>query len=99
MPWIDKISSIGREKQKGFLEYSLRMVRENFLLNNDMKSMNAMLQDENDFSKKFNIFINQNNILEITDEINKAYIHIERNGNPKLIFSDLTLKLSGLLRK
>ena len=97
--WVDSISSIGREKQKGFLEYSIRMIRENYLMNNDIKGIVSLLKDENDFSKKFNKFINQNNIAEITEELNKAYFHIERNGNSKLIFSDLTLKLAKLLKK
>jgi len=99
IPWVDKIATIGREKQKSFLEYSLRMVRENFLLNNNLKSMNTMLHDETEFSNKFHIFINQNNVLEISDELNKAYYHIERNGNPKIVFADISLKLSRLLRK
>jgi len=75
------------------------MIRENYLMNNDIKGIVSLLKDENDFSKKFNKFINQNNIAEITEELNKAYFHIERNGNSKLIFSDLTLKLAKLLKK
>lgn len=96
--WIDTISSIGREKQKTFIEYSIRMVRENYLLNNNITELGSMIKQEHEFSQKFNRYINQNNIFAISDELNNASFHIERNGNPKIIFSDLTLKLSRLLK-
>jgi len=31
--WVEEISSLGREKQKSFLQYALRMLRENFIMN------------------------------------------------------------------
>jgi len=33
-------------------------------------------------------------IKKIFDEIEKAIYHIERNGNPKIIFTDLSIKLT-----
>ena len=57
-----------------------------------------MTKKEEQFSEKFNIFINKNNINDIADEFTKAYNHIERNGYTKLIFLDLTLKIARLLK-
>lgn len=94
----DEIGSIGREKQKAFLEYSLGMIRENFMLYKKQESIVYLYQQEKDFSAKFNTFINERNIASLTKEFNEAHYHIERNGNAKLIFFDLALKIIILLR-
>ena len=97
--WVDEISKIGREKQKSFLLFSLRMIRENFILNIKHNEINYLTDEEADFSQKFSPFINQQNIFQIADELNKAHYHIERNANNKIVFLDLSLKLIKLLKK
>lgn len=100
--WVDEISGMGREKQKNFLTYALKMFRENFILNNspqEKEKLNQLTTDEENFSLKFSTFIHQNNIFEIYEEINKAHLHILRNGMDKIIFLDLALKLVKLLRR
>lgn len=84
--------ALGREKQKIFLEYSLSLIRENFMLNVNSPEVVHLLPNEADFSRKFNPFISENNIAILTKEFNEAHYHIERNGNPKIIFLDLALK-------
>ncbi|MGM0407960.1 MAG: ATP-binding protein, partial [Bacteroidota bacterium] len=37
--WVDEIARIGREKQKSFLSYALRLLRENFMLNINRKEI------------------------------------------------------------
>lgn len=99
--WINEISGIGRENQKRFLEYSLRLIRENFILNISPENKNNIIyltNKEEQFSEKFNTFINKNNIYDITDEFTQAYNHIERNGYNKLIFLDIALKIARLLK-
>ena len=96
--WAENIASIGREKQKKFLNISLRMVRENFTMNITGQS-NVYLNDiEMNFSKKFYPFINEDNIYKINEELNKAVYHIEANGNAKIIFLDIALKMVKLIR-
>jgi len=100
--WVDDISNLGREKQKAFLEYSLKMFRENFILNtvsDKSEELSLLTIAEKDFSLKFNTFIHKNNIFDIYEEFNKAHSHIERNGMGKIIFLDLALKLVKLLRR
>ncbi|MEH6620989.1 MAG: DNA polymerase III subunit delta', partial [Maribacter arcticus] len=41
----------------------------------------------------------ENNILDITKELEDAIYHIERNGNSKIIFTDLSIKLTRLLHR
>ena len=95
----ETISKLGREKQKSFLAYSLRLIRENFILNTTKNNdLNYLTQKEAEFSKKFNRFINKKNIEQLFYEFNKAYSDIARNASAKILFFDLMLKTSQLLR-
>lgn len=96
--WSDEIAKIGREKQKAFLKYAIRLVRENFILNLQKNEMVFLNGEEMNFAKKFSPFINENNVWLIADELSKAYSDIERNGNAKIVFLDLALKTIKLLR-
>ena len=49
--------------------------------------------------EKFAPFITGNNIVGITTELEDAIYHIERNGNAKIILTDLSIKLTRLLHK
>jgi DNA polymerase-3 subunit delta' len=97
--WIDEMTSNGREKLKQYLQYTLRMVRENFITGYNTPSIVYLTNNEKDFSAKFSAFINERNASAITNELDKAYRHIEMNANNKLVFLDLILKLMVLLKK
>ena len=98
MEWCDKITQLGREEQKSFLLYCLRMVRGNFALNSQQPSLAFLTDDENDFSQKFNAYINQDNVFQLADELNKAYYHIESNGNKNIVFMDLACRIVMLMK-
>ena len=98
MDWADEISGIGRERQKSFLNYCVRMIRENFILNLKQPEMVYLNGEEMNFSQRFSPFINEDNVWMISDELSKAFTDIERNANAKIVFLDLGLKLVKLLR-
>jgi DNA polymerase-3 subunit delta' len=94
--WSEEIAAIGREAQKTFISFALRLVRENLMLTLEQKKNRLvfMTGEEDEFSSKFHPFINQRNIYNLADELNLAYSHIEANGNAKIIFLDLALKIT-----
>lgn len=94
-----EIAGIGREMQKSFLLYSLRLFREYFVSNLNEPEMVYLNNDEWQFGERFAPFINEKNIEELNDEFSLAYRQIEQNGNAKIIFLDLCLKVTLLLRK
>jgi DNA polymerase-3 subunit delta' len=57
-----------------------------------------MDDQENDFSQKFAPFINERNVIQLFREFETAFTDISMNGNAKLIFTDLGLKVSKLIR-
>jgi DNA polymerase-3 subunit delta' len=98
--WSEDIATTGREAQKNFISFSLRILRENLMLSLDQlkNSLVFLTGDEASFSGNFHPFINQNNIYPLTEEFNLVYSHIESNGNAKIIFLDLALKVTRLIR-
>ena len=95
--WSEQIAGMGREKQKAFLEYCLRLIRENFIYNFRLPELNYMTKEEAAFAKNFARFVNERNVIKITDEINQAVRDIEQNTNPKMVFFDFALKMIVLL--
>jgi len=98
--WSDEIAATGRESQKNFISFSMRLLRENLMLSLDQLKNNLVFLtgEEASFSGKFHAFINQNNIYQLTEEFNLGYSHIESNGNAKIVFLDLALKVTRLIR-
>ncbi|MBK7710574.1 MAG: hypothetical protein IPJ37_06305 [Bacteroidales bacterium] len=98
--WSEEMASTGRENQKSFITFSLRLLRENLMLSLDqLKNRLVFLAgEEAAFSDNFHPFINQNNIYSLTEEFNLVYSHIEANGNARIIFLDLALKVTRLIR-
>jgi DNA polymerase-3 subunit delta' len=99
--WADEMasSSVGRERQKKFLNYAQRMVRENFILNLHQPELNYLTSYESDFSGRFSPFINERNVEDIMAEFALAERQIEQNVNAKMIFFDLVLKIIMLLKR
>jgi DNA polymerase-3 subunit delta' len=99
MKWCETMVGIGRESQKNFLSYALRMIRENYVMNCQVPQLALLTDKETEFSSKFFTFINSDNVYELTDEFNKAHYHIESNASDKIVFLDMALKIINLIRK
>ena len=95
--WSEQIAATGRETQKNFLAYCEDFFRQAMLLNYGAKEL-VYLQPQTKFELvKFAPFIHGNNINSIIDELQTASFHIERNGNAKIVLTDLSIKLTRLL--
>lgn len=95
----NEIASIGRERQKNFLVYSQHMIREYFISNFNQSEMVYLAQDEANFGIRFAPFINERNIVDFMGELSLAERHIEQNVNAKMVFFDLCLKITMLIKQ
>ena len=95
--WSEQMAAMGREKQKRFLNYFLRLVRENFMYNFQQQELCYMTQREEDFAKNFARFINEANVIPISELITRAIRDIGQNANAKIVFFDLSLQMIVLL--
>ena len=98
--WSETIATIGREPQKRFLNYCIDMFRQALLLNYQAPSLVYYQPQIEKFKlENFASFVNDKNIIQIFEQLSDAIYHIERNGNPKIILTDLSIKLTRLIHK
>lgn len=95
--WSETMASMGRERQKQFLQYCQRMIRENFIYNFHNPSITFLNEEERSFSSRFAPFVNERNVIGIMDELSEAQRHIEQNVNARMVFFDFSLKMIVLL--
>ncbi len=96
--WVDKFSKAGREKQKGFLLNSIRIFRECILVSTEKSELIKSDGEELKFARDFSPFINVHNSIRIIQEFDDAIFHIERNANPKILFLDLSFKMTEMIK-
>ncbi len=96
--WSEEVAKTGRETQKKFLLYCIAVMRQAMLINYNVEELAYMQIESEGFQlNKFAPFVHENNILSIVKELEDAIYHIERNGNSKLILTDLSIRLTRLL--
>ena len=91
--WSENVAALGRERQKRMLLYFQHLVRENFMYNFGNPELVYMTTAESNFAKNFARFINEANVIEINDIFATALRDIGQNGNPKMVFYDVALKM------
>ena len=76
----------------------MRLIRENFIMNLHIPTLNYMTKEEAAFGANFSRFINERNVLKITEELNNAAIDIAGNGNAKIVLFDMAVRMIILLK-
>ena len=99
LEWSTQIAGWGRERQKSFLAYALRLVRENFMYNFRIPQLNYMNDEEGNFATRFARFVNERNVIGIMDELERASRDIAQNANPGIVLFDFAMKIIILIRK
>ncbi len=92
--WINEVATIGREKQKQFIAFAIKTIRQSILLGLNYPS--GINPADEDFLNKFSPFINYENGAQIAEELNSAYYAIERNAHTKILFMSLSIKIHSL---
>lgn len=98
--WAEHVATFNRDTQKRFLSYCLEFFRQALLLN--YKATTAVYLEPSSpgfLLEKFAPFIDGHKIIDIHASINDAIYHIERNGNSKIILTDLAMSLTRVLHK
>ena len=95
--WSEAVAAYGRETQRRMLVYFIGQVRENFMYNFRNPELTYMTVEEENFSKKFSPFINELNVIEISELMERANRDIGQNANAKIVMFDMALKMIVLL--
>ena len=89
---LDKLS------QKNMLQYGMNALRESLVHLAGASSIHRIESEQLSFVKDFSKVLDVPKIERAYGLMNEAGYHLERNGSPKMIFMDLSLQLSNVIR-
>ncbi|HEY9046370.1 MAG TPA: DNA polymerase III subunit delta [Ohtaekwangia sp.] len=93
----DEYHSLDKLNQRNLISYSMNMMRESLLNISGASDMNRTRGDELKFVQDFSKVLTLDKVEKSFKLMNDASYHLERNGSAKMIFLDLSLKLSKTL--
>ncbi len=94
---IDDIAKIGREKQKSFFAFALKVIRNSAIMSMGDDKLVKLDEEETVFVTNFAKILNAQRIPLMANAFNKAMFQIERNANPKILFMDLSFTLHRIM--
>lgn len=97
--WSVDVAALGREQASRFCAYCHRQIRENFIANLKIAQLNYMNRNELSFSRNFAPFINERNVEQLATLFAQAREDLIANGNAKIIFFDVAVKVIMLLKR
>ena len=97
MTWVESMVELEKEKQKGFILFSINVIRDAFLLNYNLKEI-ISFQPQTDFDiTKFAPFVHYLNIKKIVVLFEETHHYLQRNASARMVFTDLCLQLTRLI--
>ncbi len=97
--WAEEMAALGRDRQKAFFAFALRLIREYFMMNMNRSNLIYLKEEEKEWGNKFAPFINERNIIPFAREFELGIKHISMNGNPRIIFLDNALRMVRLIKR
>lgn len=99
MEWGESMAALSREAQKDFVDYSLKMLRDSYMVTVGMPELNYSYGKEAQFITRFFPFVNHANIEILISEFERVALELTFNANTKILFTHFALSISKLIRK
>jgi len=93
----DAYHGMNKVAQKSLLQYTLNILRET-LVYVPARDIARTAGSISAFIENFSKVMDSNKIERISQLVNDAYYHIERNASPKMIFLDLSLQIARIIK-
>ena len=97
--WSDDFHKMNKISQRGFFRFGLSLLRETLLAHYGDPQLLKVTDSEREFVKKFSKVVTPEVIDPLNHLFTEALFHLERNGSAKMIFLDLSLKVTQHLKK
>ncbi|HLP19236.1 MAG TPA: hypothetical protein VK174_03010, partial [Chitinophagales bacterium] len=95
--WVEEISKIGRENQKIFLKYALFFLHQCSLIALTGKS-EKLDGEELKVATGLSARLSPEQLDTMSRLLSLLYYHIERNGNPKILFVSNSFKIASVFK-
>lgn len=93
----DKFHAGTKLLQRSTLKYGLAVLRE-ALIHEHAPQLHKIDGKPLQFAEKFGEVLSGEKIDAISELINEAHFHLERNGSPKIVFLDLSLQIASQIK-
>lgn len=94
-----QFNDLNKSTQKTLILYGLGILRECLVYQITKQTVEAGSEEETNFIIKFADNVNAGKLEQLAAILNTTHYHLERNGNPKIIFLDTSMQVSSILRK
>jgi len=96
--WSEQFHALGKEAQKNLITYGLNILREALIFKYHGGKLLRLQDEDLKFIEGFSKILDNEKIERISKELNKAHYHLERNANAKILFLDISLYISSVLK-
>lgn len=96
--WSDRFQQMKKMGQKNLLQYGLAMMRETLLQCARAENLSRLHGEEQQFVLNFVKVMDADKVAAVTEQLNTAFYHLERNANAKILFLNLSLTVARILR-
>lgn len=97
--WTEKFNAMTKVAQQTLFHYGLSMMREALIVGNDELDLSRLMGEEFEFVKNFSKILSFESIEKISNILNEAFYHIERNAHSKILFLSVSLKIVEIFQK
>lgn len=95
----DNFDVMNKERQKGLLEYALRLFRDMLVWRAGAGELLRVPQEELTFVQNFSKTVSFEALERMIEEVNLSYYHVERNVRAKMVFLDLSLTIGQFFQR
>lgn len=96
LSWIEDFAKLGRENQKNFMNYVLHFIEAAIRIELGI-SNSSLHEDEFLLARKLGSSLGLNQWELMSNKVNDAAYHIERNANPKILMLNLGIELAKII--
>ena len=96
--WADEFHKSSKISQQSFIRFGLSLLRETLVSHYGDSQLIKMPEEEKEFVRKFSQVVTPEKVEPLMTLLQDASFHLERNASTKMVFLDLSLTVSRLLR-
>jgi DNA polymerase-3 subunit delta' len=97
--WTEKFNALTKVAQQTLFHYGLSMMREAMIVGNEEIGLSRLMGEELEFVKNFSRILSFESIEKISNILNEAFYHVERNAHSKILFLSVSLKIVEIFQK
>ena len=91
LQFSEQFFTMSKEDQKGLLHYGINILREAMLWKFNTQELIRLNEDEKSFIANFSEVFNYVQLEKIYQQFNNSFNWIERNSNPRILFTNLSI--------